>query len=296
MSRRKRVYKKEERVDSRYGSPAVERLITTVMKRGKKSLAERIVYTAIDKSREGSDSVDPLEVVNKAVENVRPRLEVKSRRVGGATYQVPMEVTPARQISLATRWIVQYADNRKGMRMADALAQEIKDAASGQGNAIKKREDTHKMAQANRAFALERTRNIGIAAHIDAGKTTLTERVLFYTGMIHKIGEVHEGTTVTDWMEQERERGITITSAATTCAWTQRQEPGVYKIFEGIKQRINIIDTPGHVDFTAEVERSLRVLDGAIAVFDAVAGVQPQSETVWRQATKYNVPRLAFIN
>ncbi|PYJ19467.1 MAG: 30S ribosomal protein S7 [Verrucomicrobia bacterium] len=150
MSRRRRVYKKEEHVDSRYGSPAVERLITTVMKRGKKSLAERIVYKAIDKSREGSDSVDPLEVVNKAIENVRPRLEVKSRRVG---YQVPMEVTAARQISLATRWIVQYADNRKGTPMADALAQEIKDAAAGQGNAIKKREDTHKMAQANRAFA-----------------------------------------------------------------------------------------------------------------------------------------------
>jgi len=148
----------------------------------------------------------------------------------------------------------------------------------------------------NRNFPLERTRNIGIVAHIDAGKTTLTERILFYTGMIHKIGEVHEGTTVTDWMEQERERGITITSAATTCAWTQRKEEGVYKIFEGIKQRINIIDTPGHVDFTAEVERSLRVLDGAIAVFDGVAGVQPQSETVWRQATKYNVPRIAFIN
>src|SRR6266576_2474548 len=148
----------------------------------------------------------------------------------------------------------------------------------------------------DRKFPLERTRNIGIAAHIDAGKTTITERVLFYNGMIHKMGEVHDGTTVTDWMEQERERGITITSAATTCAWTQRKEEGVYKIFEGIKQRINIIDTPGHVDFTAEVERSLRVLDGAIAVFDAVAGVQPQSETVWRQAMKYNVPCIAFIN
>src|SRR5471032_3580315 len=148
----------------------------------------------------------------------------------------------------------------------------------------------------DRKYPLERTRNIGIAAHIDAGKTTITERVLFYTGMIHKMGEVHEGTTVTDWMEQERERGITITSAATTCAWAQRKEEGVYKIFEGIKMRINIIDTPGHVDFTAEVERSLRVLDGAIAVFDAVAGVQPQSETVWRQANKYNVPRIAFVN
>src|ERR1700742_434968 len=148
----------------------------------------------------------------------------------------------------------------------------------------------------NRKFPLERIRNIGICAHIDAGKTTTTERILFYTGRIYKIGEVHEGTTVTDWMEQERERGITITSAATTCSWAQRKEEGVYKIFEGVKQRINIIDTPGHVDFTAEVERSLRVLDGAIAVFDGVAGVQPQSETVWRQATKYNVPRLAFIN
>jgi elongation factor G len=150
----------------------------------------------------------------------------------------------------------------------------------------------------DRAFPLERTRNIGIAAHIDAGKTTLTERILFYTGMIHKIGEVHEGTTVTDWMEQERERGITITSAATTCSWVQKKEPveGIYKAFEGIKQRVNIIDTPGHVDFTAEVERSLRVLDGAIAVFCGVAGVQPQSETVWRQATKYGVPRIAFVN
>jgi small subunit ribosomal protein S7 len=153
MSRRRKVYKKEEKLDSRYGSPAVARLISTVMKRGKKSLAERIVYTAIDKSREGSDAVDPLEIVNKALENVRPRLEVKSRRVGGATYQVPIEVTPARQVSLAMRWIVQYADNRRGMPMAEALAAELKDAASGQGNAIKKRDDTHKMAQANRAFA-----------------------------------------------------------------------------------------------------------------------------------------------
>ncbi|MBV9391426.1 MAG: elongation factor G [Verrucomicrobia bacterium] len=148
----------------------------------------------------------------------------------------------------------------------------------------------------NRAYPMERTRNIGISAHIDAGKTTLTERILFYTGMIHKIGEVHEGNTVTDWMEQERERGITITSAATTCFWNQRKEAGVFKLFEDQKQRVNIIDTPGHVDFTAEVERSLRVLDGAIIVFDSVAGVQPQTETVWRQANKYHVPRICFVN
>ncbi|MCP5535876.1 MAG: elongation factor G [Akkermansiaceae bacterium] len=147
-----------------------------------------------------------------------------------------------------------------------------------------------------RPYPLERTRNIGIAAHIDAGKTTLTERILFYTGMIHRIGEVHDGATVTDHMEQERERGITITSAAVTCEWVQHPNEGVFKLFEGQKQRINIIDTPGHVDFTAEVERSLRVLDGAIVVFCGVAGVQPQTETVWRQADKYRVPRIVFVN
>jgi len=147
-----------------------------------------------------------------------------------------------------------------------------------------------------RQYPLERTRNIGIAAHIDAGKTTTTERILFYTGLIHKIGDVDDGNTVTDWMEQERERGITITSAAVTCYWTQKKETGLYKAFEGLGHRVNIIDTPGHVDFTAEVERSMRVLDGAVAVFCGVAGVQPQSETVWRQATKYGVPRIAFVN
>ena len=146
-----------------------------------------------------------------------------------------------------------------------------------------------------RQYPMERTRNIGIAAHIDAGKTTTTERILFYTGLIHKMGDVDDGNTVTDWMEQERERGITITSAATTCYWTQKED-GSYKAFLGLPHRINIIDTPGHVDFPAEVERSMRVLDGAVAVFCGVAGVQPQSETVWRQATKYKVPRIAFIN
>ena len=130
--------------------------------------------------------------------------------------------------------------------------------------------------------SLKKLRNIGIMAHIDAGKTTTTERVLYYTGRSHKIGEVHEGTAIMDWMEQEQERGITITSAATTCEWKGN--------------RINIIDTPGHVDFTLEVERCLRVLDGVVAVFCAVGGVEPQSETVWRQAEKYNIPRIAFIN
>src|SRR3989449_923787 len=146
-----------------------------------------------------------------------------------------------------------------------------------------------------RQYPMDRTRNIGIAAHIEAGKTTTTERILFYTGLIHKMGDVDDGNTVTDWMEQERERGITITSAATTCYWTQKED-GTYKTFQGVAHRVNIIDTPGHVDFTAEVERSMRVLDGAVAVFCGVAGVQPQSETVWRQATKYKVPRIAFVN
>jgi len=155
--------------------------------------------------------------------------------------------------------------------------------------------DTTALNSPDREYTLECTRNIGIAAHIDAGKTTTTERILFYTGLCHKIGEVHDGNTVTDWMEQERERGITITSAATTCFWKQEDDGGV-KLWPNIEHRVNIIDTPGHVDFTAEVERSMRVLDGAVAVFCGVAGVQPQSETVWRQATKYGVPRVAFVN
>ncbi|HLY52379.1 MAG TPA: GTP-binding protein, partial [Steroidobacteraceae bacterium] len=140
-----------------------------------------------------------------------------------------------------------------------------------------------------RATPIERYRNIGISAHIDAGKTTTTERILFYTGVSHKIGEVHDGAAVMDYMEQEQERGITITAAATTCFWK-----GMDNSFP--EHRINILDTPGHVDFTIEVERSLRVLDSAVALFDSVAGVQPQSETVWRQMNKYRVPRVAFVN
>src|SRR5215470_9085101 len=153
----------------------------------------------------------------------------------------------------------------------DAVAEKQNTQAAGKSRSDAKRQVT-----------LERTRNIGICAHIDAGKTTTTERILYYTGKVYKLGEVHEGTATMDWMEQEQERGITITSAATTCFWREH--------------RVNIIDTPGHVDFTVEVERSLRVLDGAVAVFCGVGGVEPQSETVWRQADKYKVPRIAFIN
>src|SRR5437763_8540839 len=159
---------------------------------------------------------------------------------------------------------------RKLENMAEAV-QVTKERQSGAGKGLVIRE-----------YPLGRTRNIGIMAHIDAGKTTTTERILYYTGKAYKLGEVHEGTAQMDWMDQERERGITITSAATTCRWKDHW--------------INIIDTPGHVDFTVEVERSLRVLDGAVAVFDAVAGVEPQTETVWRQADRYSVPRICFIN
>ena len=144
-----------------------------------------------------------------------------------------------------------------------------------------------------RDYPLEKVRNFGIIAHIDAGKTTVSERILFYTGSQHKIGEVHTGETTTDWMEQERERGITITSAAITCFWNPSYMP---KTDLSKKVRFNIIDTPGHIDFTAEVKRSLRVLDGAVVVFDGVAGVEPQSETNWRYADEGNVPRICFIN
>src|SRR6185503_6229667 len=165
----------------------------------------------------------------------------------------------------------------KGRRLPDGAGQQGLRALS-LVDGTRKEDLSTKMTE--QAVALDRVRNIGIMAHIDAGKTTTTERILYYTGRTHKMGEVHEGAATMDWMAQEQERGITITSAATTAIWRDH--------------RINIIDTPGHVDFTVEVERSLRVLDGAVAVFDSVAGVQPQSETVWRQADKYKVPRIAF--
>src|SRR5712675_3463705 len=152
--------------------------------------------------------------------------------------------------------------------------------------------DKRTVNSTKREYPMACTRNIGIAAHIDAGKTTTTERILFYTGLIHRMGDVDDGNTVTDWMEQERERGITITSAATTAFWT----PTYHALDKAFEHRINLIDTPGHIDFTVEVKRSLRVLDGAVVVFDGVAGVEPQSETNWRYADEAKVPRVCFIN
>ena len=241
----------------------------------------------------------PVEVLEQAVKTVTPVLEVRPRRVGGANYQVPVEVPQRRARTLAVRWLVTFARERREKHMDEKLAGEILDALEPAGRRLQAQGRplpngagqqglralplVTMAAEATKAPpTLENVRNIGIMAHIDAGKTTTTERILYYTGRTHKMGEVHEGAAVMDWMAQEQERGITITSAATTAFWRDF--------------RINIIDTPGHVDFTVEVERSLRVLDGAIAVFDSVAGVEPQSETVWRQADHYKVPRIAFIN
>ncbi len=247
----------------------------------------------------------PVEVLEQAVKTVTPVLEVRGRRVGGANYQVPVEVPQRRARTLAVRWLVTYARERREKGMSTKLANEISTRSTSRAARSSarttstgwrrptrpsrttagrrgRRNQTLSTKTTETSVALDRVRNIGIMAHIDAGKTTTTERILYYTGRTHKMGEVHEGAATMDWMAQEQERGITITSAATTAFWRDH--------------RINIIDTPGHVDFTVEVERSLRVLDGAVAVFDAVAGVQPQSETVWRQADKYKVPRIAFIN
>ena len=279
--------------------------MNNVMLDGKKSVAEGIVYGALE-TVETRAKEDPIGVFHDALNNVKPGIEVRSRRVGGATYQVPVEVRPERAQALAIRWLITAARARSEKTMAARLSGELMDAVEQprQRGQEARRHAPHGRSQPRllalplvifvpiswaagpagsphpkemkimaRSHPLERYRNIGIMAHIDAGKTTTTERILYYTGKSYKIGEVHEGTATMDWMEQEQERGITITSAATTCFWNEH--------------RINIIDTPGHVDFTIEVERSLRVLDGAVAVFDGVAGVEPQSETVWRQADKY---------
>eukprot|EP00752_Nemacystus_decipiens_P019193 g17249.t1 len=227
MSRRHAAEKREVNPDPKFGDLVVSKFMNAVMVDGKKSVAERIVYGAFD-SIESKTGQNPVEVFHTALGNVMPSVEVRSRRVGGATYQVPVDVRQERRQALAIRWLISAARGRNENTMVDRLS-----------------------------------------------------------GKSHKIGEVHDGAATMDWMEQEQERGITITSAATTTFWEGR---------DGKKRRFNIIDTPGHVDFTIEVERSLRVLDGAIALLDANAGVEPQTETVWRQADKYEVPRMIFVN
>src|ERR687897_514044 len=245
MPRRAEIQPRELAPDPVHNSTLVSQMINRVMTMGKKSTAERIVYDALAIAAERSGK-PPVEVLEQAVKSVTPVLETRSRRVGGANYQVPVEVPARRARTLAIRWLVTFSRDRREKGMAGKLAGELLDALEQQGGAFKRKDD------------------------------------LYRTGRTHKMGEVHEGAATMDWMAQEQERGITITSAATTAFWRDF--------------RVNIIDTPGHVDFTVEVERSLRVLDGAIAVFDSVAGVEPQSETVWRQADKYNVPRIAYIN
>src|SRR6267142_3809224 len=225
MPRRARPQERKTPPDPKYGNVQIQEFNNKLMQRGKRSTAERILYGALTLA-ETTTRKPGNEVFEQALKNASPLIEVKPRRVGGATYQVPVEIRADRRGSLAMRWLIEAARKRPGKSVA--------------------------------------------------------ERILFYTKKIYKIGEVHDGAATMDWMPQEQERGITITAAATTCFWNDH--------------RINIIDTPGHVDFTVEVERSLRVLDGAVVVFDGVAGVEPQSETVWRQADKYKVPRICFIN
>ena len=306
MSRRHAAEKREVLPDAKYGNMVLTKFMNNLMLDGRKSAAERIVYGALDRV-ETKLKRAPIEVFEEALENIKPAVEVRSRRVGGATYQVPVEVRVERREALAIRWLIKASRTRNENTMEERLAAELMDAINSRGSAVKKREDTHKMADANKAFShyrwylgrtimareypLELYRNFGIMAHIDAGKTTCSERILYYTGKEHNIGEVHDGAATMDWMEQEQERGITITSAATTTFW-ERTEDGTTPTTP--KHRMNIIDTPGHVDFTIEVERSLAVLDGAVCVLDGNAGVEPQTETVWRQADRYKVPRMVL--
>src|SRR5207237_872136 len=255
--------------DPRHHSKQARKFVNCLMWQGKKATAQRVFYGALDQIKKRMPDAEPLEVFTQAVEHVKPTVEVRSKRVGGATYQVPMQVNKTRQQSLAIRWIIGAARGKAGRPMFLRLADELMAAYRREGEAMAKRENT-----------ISKFRNIRIIAHIDAGKTTTTEHVLYFAGATHRLGAVDAGNTITDYDEEEQERGITIYSACIPLAWRDCT--------------VNLIDTPGHVDFTAEVERSLRVLDGCIVVFDAQKGVEAQSETVWRQADKYKVPRLVF--
>ncbi len=304
MPRRPTVARKSKYDETLSGTAlTMDQFTNKLMHGGKRQLASRILEEALARA-ESQAGRSGIEVLEGAMRNAMPLIEVKPKRVGGSTYQIPVEVRADRRVSLGMRWLIEAARKRNGRsherearRRADRRLERPgrrrqaprRHAPNGGGQqglqplpvvvATAPRTKGSEMAT---EYPLERTRNIGIIAHIDAGKTTVSERILFYTKKIYKIGEVHEGAATMDWMEQEQERGITITAAATTCFWADH--------------RINLIDTPGHVDFTVEVERSLRVLDGAVVVFDGVAGVEPQSETVWRQADRYGVPRFCFVN
>jgi len=281
--RKKQAKKRPLLPDPRFNDQLVTRFVNMMMWDGKKSVAFSVFYNAIDivEEKKTDDEKTALELWKDALSNVMPHVEVRSRRVGGATFQIPMQIRPDRKISTAMKWLISFSRKRNEKGMSQKLAAEILAASKEEGAAVKKRVDTHKM--------------VGIAAHIDAGKTTTTERILFYTGVSHKIGEVHDGAATMDWMEQEQERGITITSAATTCEWQFPTENGK-PTADAKGYHFNIIDTPGHVDFTVEVNRSLRVLDGLVFLFSAVDGVEPQSETNWRLADNYKVPRIGFVN
>ncbi len=327
MPRKGPAPRRELMPDPIYRSVLVTQIVNKVLLHGKRSTAEQIVYDALEHHR-GEDrrraDRHPQAGHRERQAPARGQEPPRRRRHLPGARRGPQ---PRATNTLAIRWVVGYSRQRREKTMAERLANELLDAVQRHrrlgeapgGHAQDGRvqqglrplplvgprppgvrprgrspttgphgpgrshvsERTHH-GRPKRTHPLERARNIGIMAHIDAGKTTTTERILYYTGKNYKIGEVHEGAATMDWMAQEQERGITITSAATTCQWNDHS--------------INIIDTPGHVDFTVEVERSLRVLDGAVAVFDGVAGVEPQTETVWRQANKYGVPRMCFIN
>ena len=291
--------------DPKYGDTLVTKFVNNIMERGKKNISYDVFYEAIDIVSEKTKE-NGLDVWKKALANVTPSVEVRSRRIGGATFQDPFRNSSGQKDidrdesaciifkEKARKSMSQSLQRRlwlhmrkkelhlSGKKTPTGWLKPIRPFLISDFNDNKRKQNTIKVMSEN----LLNIRNIGIMAHIDAGKTTTTERILYYTGINYKLGEVHDGTATMDWMVQEQERGITITSAATTVYWDYRDQ----------KYRINIIDTPGHVDFTIEVERSLRVLDGAIAIFCAVGGVEPQSETVWKQANKYNVPRISFVN